>query len=39
MLVPSDGGRSFPRVAGDGWQVAGDVRRVEGSGWRVAGGV
>jgi len=31
-------GRTFPRVAGDGWRVAGDGWRVTGDGWRVAGG-
>ena len=30
-------GRTFPRVAGNGWRVAGDGRRVVGGGWRVMG--
>ena len=42
---PESNGRTFLRVAGDGWRVtgsgwrvAGEGQRVTGDGWRVAGG-
>ena len=37
VLMQWSDGRTFPRVAGDGWRVTGSGWRVTGSGWRVAG--